>query len=131
MGTNYDARVVDDPRSVVVVEQGLPNQVTVILGQGLSTGANILSGSGDPVSATGMEGDFYIDTDAGALWGPKGASAWDPAPLGAVVPVASASYTVTNVTTVRSLDADSTSLDELADVLGTLIADLQTANLIN
>lgn len=41
-----------------------------------------------------------------------------------------AAYTPTNVTTDRSYDADSTTLDEIADVLGTLIADLQTIGLI-
>lgn len=40
-------------------------------------------------------------------------------------PIAGA-YTVTNVTTDRTFDANSTSTDELADVLGTLIDDLQT-----
>ena len=35
-----------------------------------------------------------------------------------------ANYTITNVTTDRSYNADATTLDEIADVLGTLIADL-------
>ena len=39
-------------------------------------------------------------------------------------------YTPSNVSTVRSYDADATSTAELADVLGTLIADLQTAGLL-
>lgn len=42
----------------------------------------------------------------------------------------SAAYTPTNVTPDRSYDADSTSTAELADVLGTLIADLQLLGLI-
>lgn len=37
-----------------------------------------------------------------------------------------AAFTPTNVTPDRSFDADATTLDEIADVLGTLIADLQT-----
>lgn len=37
-----------------------------------------------------------------------------------------ATYTPTNVSTDRSYDANATTLDELADVVGTLIADLQT-----
>ena len=46
-------------------------------------------------------------------------------------PVAqSAAYTPTNVTTDRAYDANSTTLDEVADVLGTLIADLQATGLI-
>lgn len=39
-------------------------------------------------------------------------------------------YTITNVSTDRSYDANSTTLDELADALGTLIADLRAAGLI-
>lgn len=42
----------------------------------------------------------------------------------------SAAYTPTNVTTDRSYDANATTLDEIADVLGTLIADLQATGLI-
>ena len=41
-----------------------------------------------------------------------------------------AAYTPTNVSADRSYDADSTSIDELADVLGTLIADLQSYGLL-
>ena len=40
-------------------------------------------------------------------------------------------YTPTNVTTDRAYDANATSTDELADVLGTLIADLQTKGVLN
>lgn len=40
-------------------------------------------------------------------------------------------YTPTNVTTDRVFDANATSLDELSDVLGTLIADLKTAGVID
>jgi phage baseplate assembly protein gpV len=47
-----------------------------------------------------------------------------------VAPVAqSAAYTPTNVTTDRSYDANATTLDELADVVGTMIADLQSVGL--
>jgi hypothetical protein len=44
-------------------------------------------------------------------------------------PVARQTYTPTNVTTDRSFDANATTLDELADVVGTLIADLQAVGL--
>jgi hypothetical protein len=40
-------------------------------------------------------------------------------------------YTPTNVTTTRSFDADSVTLDSLADVVGTLIEDLKTKGLIS
>jgi len=60
-------------------------------------------------------GDFATDThDHDALYPSKSA----------------ASYTVTNVTEDRAFDADSTTLDELADVLGTLIADLKATGII-
>lgn len=42
----------------------------------------------------------------------------------------SAAYTPTNVVTDRAYDADATTLDELADVVGTLIADLQVKGAI-
>ncbi len=38
--------------------------------------------------------------------------------------------TITNVITDRSYDANATTIDELADVLGTLIADLRTKGVI-
>ena len=39
-------------------------------------------------------------------------------------------YSVSNVTTTRTYDAALTDADELADVLGTLIADLQSKGVI-
>ena len=42
----------------------------------------------------------------------------------------SAAYAPSNVTMDRAYDANSTTTDELADVLGTLIADLQSLGLI-
>jgi hypothetical protein len=44
-------------------------------------------------------------------------------------PALSSAYSITNVTTDRAYNANSTSIDELADVLGTLIADLQAGKL--
>jgi hypothetical protein len=44
--------------------------------------------------------------------------------------VRSAAFTPTNVTTDRSYDANSTTVDEIADVLGTLITDLQATGII-
>lgn len=40
------------------------------------------------------------------------------------------SYTVSNVTTQRTLNANDTSLDELADVLGSLITDMKAAGML-
>lgn len=39
-------------------------------------------------------------------------------------------YTVSNVTTDRSYDADTVLIAELADVVGTLIADLQSRGIV-
>jgi hypothetical protein len=43
---------------------------------------------------------------------------------------ASSAYTPTNVTTDRAYDANATTLDEVADVLGTVIADLQAKGIL-
>lgn len=51
---------------------------------------------------------------------------WDQAIRGG----STATYTPSNVTTDRTYDADATSTAELADVLGTLIADLQTLGIV-
>ncbi len=50
---------------------------------------------------------------------------WNATPV-----VRPSAYTPTNVSTDRAYDADATTVDELADVLGTLIADLQSIGLI-
>jgi hypothetical protein len=39
-------------------------------------GRTILNGSGAPSGGTGANGDFYIDTTADAIYGPKTAGAW-------------------------------------------------------
>jgi hypothetical protein len=39
-------------------------------------GRTILNGSGAPDSGLGVDGDFYIDTTADAIYGPKTAGAW-------------------------------------------------------
>lgn len=46
------------------------------------------------------------------------------------IPTSAEIYTPTNVVTDRAYDANATTLDELADVVGTLIADLQAINII-
>lgn len=43
----------------------------------------------------------------------------------------SSAYTVANATTDRDYDADATTVDELADVLATLIEDLKSKGLIS
>jgi hypothetical protein len=50
--------------------------------------------------------------------------------FGATPAARPAAYTVTNGLTDRAYDADSTSTEELADVLATIIADLKTLGLL-
>ncbi len=50
--------------------------------------------------------------------------------FGAAPVVRPAAYTPVNVTVDRSWDSDATTLDELSDVVGTLVADLQSLGLI-
>ena len=45
-------------------------------GSGGGSGNTILSGSGAPSSALGVNGDIYLDTAATRLYGPKAAGAW-------------------------------------------------------
>ena len=39
-------------------------------------GKTVLNGSGVPSSGLGVNGDFYIDTTASTIYGPKAAGAW-------------------------------------------------------
>ena len=39
-------------------------------------GKTVLSGTGNPVAATGSNGDFYINTTTNTLFGPKASGAW-------------------------------------------------------
>lgn len=41
-------------------------------------GRTILNGSGAPAEGTGTNGDFYIDTSAWAIYGPKSSGKWGP-----------------------------------------------------
>ena len=41
-----------------------------------TNGTSLLNGNGPPSAETGSEGDFYLDTSAQMLYGPKTAGAW-------------------------------------------------------
>lgn len=73
---------------------------------------------------TGLTGGVYIGTGVDLRVGGN-VGFYDTAPV-----AQSAAYTPTNVTTDRAYDANATTTAELADVLGTLIADLQATGLI-
>lgn len=46
--------------------------------QGLPGGASVLNGTSPPSASTGANGDFYIDTAADKIYGPKTDGAWGP-----------------------------------------------------
>ena len=49
-------------------------------------GRTVLNGAVAPVDGVGAPGDFYIDTTANLLYGPKGATAWPPTGVSLVGP---------------------------------------------
>ena len=111
-------------------------------GDGAGGGGTLLLEGGD--SGSGQAGSVDIrggnsssgtdgDVDIGLATTPNvrlGASGTNLGFFGATPVARPAAYTPSNVTTTRTYDADSTSTAELADVLGTLISDLQSLGLI-
>lgn len=78
-----------------------------------------------PNGSTHVKAYFATDTGTLSIWD---GSAWVDIPR---IPSSPQTYTPTNVTTDRSYDADTALVAEVADVLGTLIADLQAIGVIN
>lgn len=78
-----DAEVVNTGTSSAAVldftiprgEQGIQGE-TGDAGAAGADGKTVLNGSGAPDSGLGVNGDFYIDTVANAIYGPKTAGAW-------------------------------------------------------
>lgn len=97
--------VQDIVNAVTVAEVG-SNNVTVVAATFVNdagASSNLFYSTGNPIDSLGDEGDFYIDTSIGRLWGPKGASSWlsDPLPLVPkrhvhVQPSASSSWEITH-----------------------------------
>jgi hypothetical protein len=88
-------------------------------------GSQVLSGVGDPSSAIGLNGDQYINTDNGYLFGPKTASGWgtgvplgnnDPNDLGQVYTQVSPS-TVWNIAHTLGFTPNITIVDALGNVV--------------
>jgi hypothetical protein len=69
-----------------------------------------------------------IEAELGIL--PKGTDASVRARLDKINPASPSAYTVTNTTTDRTIDANSTTIAELLNVVGTLIADLKTRGIV-
>jgi hypothetical protein len=85
-----------------------------------------LDTSGDLTFADGL--DIILNATTGTKIGTATTQKlgfWNATPV-----VRPSAYTPTNVVTDRAYDANATTTDELADVLGTLIADLQSIGLI-
>jgi len=75
-----------------------------------------LGASIDPIAKLHVDGSFFVTGNLGFF---------------GATPVAQVpAYTPTNVTTDRSYNADITTVNQLADILGTLITDLQTYGLL-
>ena len=53
---------------------------------GPSGGRTIISGAGAPSAAVGIDGDFYIDTAANAIYGPKSLGGWPSPPTSMIGP---------------------------------------------
>lgn len=70
---------------------------------------------------------FFFATDTGILSVWNGSVWRDFAPL----PTSPAVYAASNVTTDRTYDADTVVVAELADIVGTLVADLRAIGLID
>jgi hypothetical protein len=49
---------------------------TSLIGPPGPRGNSVLYGAGAPAAGTGIDGDFYIDTTTGTIYGPKAAGAW-------------------------------------------------------
>lgn len=81
-------------------------------------------------AAKGRLTAYYTGTERECIAWAGGSSAAQVGFLGATPTARTSAYTPTNVTADRGYDADATTLDELADVVGTLIADLQLFGLL-
>lgn len=104
--------------------------------QSITTNAGnvIFNEGGDPTTDFRVEGDtdtnlIFLDASndsvslGGAITSKIGFYGTTPV-------VQSSAYTITNVSTDRAYDANSTSINEIADVLGSLIADLKLTGII-
>ena len=97
------------------VAHAMTGDVT-ISSTGVTTVGNVaLSAGGTHANLSGTGPGILIQATAGA---------------NVTVVQGGSSYSVTNGTTDRTYDANATSVDELADILATLIADLQALKIL-
>lgn len=77
---------VEDIVNAVSISETTANSVTVVASTFVNdagASSNLFYAASSPSDGIGDQGDFYIDTSSGDLWGPKGESTWgsDPLPL--------------------------------------------------
>jgi hypothetical protein len=90
LGTNGSVSIFNQQGAVNVVVDVVGYLVPLASAQ--SSGPQLLSGAGAPSNTIGIDGDFYVDTTTGVLYGPKASGVW-PTPgtkLGGVQGAASA-----------------------------------------
>ena len=89
-------------------------------------GKTVRSGSGVPSGALGIDGDFYIDTTASAIYGPKTAGAWGGA-TSLIGPTGSDGWTYVKVTTEFSTTS-ATAVDVIRDGASAVLGFTPAAN---
>ena len=97
--------VQDIVNAVNIAEVG-SNNVTVVAAtfvNAAGASSNLFYSSGTPSDSIGVQGDFYIDTTLGQLWGPKNETSWSDDPLPLIPkrytypqPVAAAEWTISH-----------------------------------
>jgi len=95
---------------------------------GVTLGVRMYNAVNDAAVSAPEDGSIYYDT-TNNLFRSRLSGAW-----GSIITTHSAQTgytTFSNLSTDRTLDADSTTIDEVADVLGTLIEDLKTKGIIS
>ncbi len=93
----------DGSASQTLITDGAGNVAWTNLSSASLDGSSLFYSTGAPLDSLGREGDFYLDTSAAKLYGPKGATSWLADDL-ALIPkrfvftqaVASSSWTITH-----------------------------------
>ena len=70
--------------NAITISETDANSVTVVASTFVNdagASSNLFYAAAAPSDARGQEGDFYINTSSGELWGPKGAATWGSNPL--------------------------------------------------
>lgn len=125
----------DDPDEPILWDGNLCRFVNSGMALGTSTSQPVLTITGDRnyfelYTSGGILDPTLVDDqgDGNIVWITKFAA--DSGAAIYRIPINRSAYMATNVSTDRSFDANSTTLDEVADVLGTLLQDLREMGII-